>query len=40
VGEAVMWRVGPLNGPSSLSPYFMTPNLLFFFFSFKYLCMY
>ena len=39
-GEAVVWRVGPLNGPYSLSPYFMTPNLLFFSFSFRYLCMY
>ena len=32
VGEAVMWRGGPLNGPSSLSPYSMTTGLLFFLF--------
>jgi hypothetical protein len=27
-----VWIVGPLNGPSSLSPYFMIPSLLFFSF--------
>ena len=33
-------QVGPLNVPFSHSSHFMSTDLLFFFFCFKYLCMY
>ena len=33
-------QVGPLNGPFPHSSHFMSTDLLFFFFCFKYLCMY